>query len=170
MSSPQTWALHGGPVCDCRPDNWPQGLRKVHYRMSCVETRGCGFQLKQSVSCGVRYVACHVQMALLLSFLGPPWCQWCSDWCALGCSATVASGCVWLSDVFSLVEVFSVVTTWSVLLSVVLDRVILCGPLERWGAGRLLRRGIRLHAAAASCAHLLVIWEVWSQWHGCKCS
>ena len=39
------------------------------------------------------------------------------------------------------------------MLSVVLGREILCGSLERWRAGRLFRRCIRLQAAAASCAH-----------------
>ena len=38
-------------------------------------------------------------MASLLSFLGPPWSQWCSDWCAVCCSAAVAIGCVCLSHV-----------------------------------------------------------------------
>ena len=60
----------------------------------------------------VRYVACHVQVAPLLSFQGPPWCQWCSDWCALGCSAAVAFGCVCLSHIsgwLRLVQVFDVV-------------------------------------------------------------
>ena len=51
-----------------------------------------------------------------------------------------------------LVEVFGVVTTWSVLLSVASSEGILCGPLERWSAGSLFHRGIRLQAAAASCA------------------
>ena len=65
----------------------------------------------------VRYVALRMQMALLLSFLGPPWWQWCSDWCALGCSATVASGvasvrrtfCGWLAsdEVFAAVPLGS---------------------------------------------------------------
>ena len=77
-------------------------------------------------TCGVRYVACHVQVALLLSFLGPPLCEWCWDWCALDCSATVAFGCAFSSG------------------------EILCGPLERWGAGRLFHRGTRIKAAAAS--------------------
>ena len=44
--------------------------------------------------------------------------------------------------------------TWSVLLSVVSGRGILCGPLERGGASRLCHRGIRLQAASASCAHV----------------
>ena len=50
--------------------------------------------------------------ALLLSFLGPPWSQWCSDWCAFGCSAAVAFGCVCSSHVSgwpTSVEVFAVV-------------------------------------------------------------
>ena len=44
-------------------------------------------------------------------------------------------------------------STWSVLLSVVSGQGILCGPLERWGAGRLFRRGIRLRAVVGSSAH-----------------
>ena len=47
-----------------------------------------------------------------LSFLGPPWSQWCSDWCALGGSAIVAFGCVCSSHVsgwLMSVEVFAVV-------------------------------------------------------------
>ena len=91
----------------------PQGLRNIHSRMSYIETCGHVKQLRQSLSCGVRYVACHVQVALLLlSFLGPRWCQWCSDWCALGCSATVAFGCVCSSHVsgwLTSVEVFAAV-------------------------------------------------------------
>ena len=54
----------------------------------------CRSAIRTNTPCGVRYVACHVQVALLLSFLGPPWSQWCSDCCALGCSAAVAFGCV----------------------------------------------------------------------------
>ena len=116
MCSPQTWALHGGSVCvgveamrsrrHRLLGHGPRGLRKAH------ETCGYGKQLRQSLAYGVRYVACHVQVVSLLSFLGPPWCQWCSDWSALGCSATVASGCVcsslvsgWLTSI----EVFAAV-------------------------------------------------------------
>ena len=72
----------------------------------------CRSAIRTNTPCGVRYVACHVQVALLLSFLGPPWCQWCSDWCALGCSATVAFGCVCSSHVsgwLTSVEVFAAV-------------------------------------------------------------
>ena len=69
-------------------------------------------QTRTNTPCGVRYVACHVKVVLLLSFLGPPWCQWCSDWCALRSSAAVAFGCVCLSHVsgwLRLVEVVAVV-------------------------------------------------------------
>ena len=44
----------------------------------------CRSTIRTNTPCGVRYVACHVQAALSLSFLGPPWSQWCSDRCALG--------------------------------------------------------------------------------------
>ena len=77
-----------------------------------ADTQLCRSALRTNTPCGVRNVACHVQVALLSSFLGPPWCQWCSDWCALGCSATVAFGCVCSSHVsgwLTLVEVFAVV-------------------------------------------------------------
>ena len=57
-------------------------------------------QLKQSLSCGVRYVACRVQVASLLSFLGPPWCQRCLV--ARVCSSHVSG---WLTSV----EVFAAV-------------------------------------------------------------
>ena len=72
----------------------------------------CRSAIRTNTPCGVRQVACHVQVALFLSFLGPPWCQWCSDWCALGNSATMAIGCVCLSHVsgwLRLVEVFAAV-------------------------------------------------------------
>ena len=55
-------------------------------------------QIGTNTPYGVRYVACHVQVALL-SFLGPSWSQLCSDWYALGCSAGAAFGCVCLSHV-----------------------------------------------------------------------
>ena len=72
----------------------------------------CRSAMRTNTPCCVRYVACHVQVALLLSFLGPPWCQWCSDWCAPGCYATVAFGCVCSSHVsgrLTSVEVFAAV-------------------------------------------------------------
>ena len=72
----------------------------------------CRSAARTKTPCGVRYVACHVQVALLLSYVGPPWSQWCSDWCALGCSATVAFGCVCSSHVsgwLRSVEVFAAV-------------------------------------------------------------
>ena len=83
-------------------------------------------------TCGVRKVACHVKMALV----------------AFGCVLSHVSG--WLTSV----EVFAAVTIWSVLLSVVSGREMLCGPLEQWSAGKLFHRGIRLQAAVASCAHV----------------
>ena len=57
----------------------------------------CRSAIRTNTSCGVKYVACRVQVALLSSFLCPPRSQWCSDWCALGCSAAVAFGCICLS-------------------------------------------------------------------------
>ena len=85
---------------------------------------------------------------------GPPWCQWCSDWCALGCSAAVAFGLRLFVARFWLAEVGEVFAAVRVLLSVVLGRGILCVPLERWGAGRWFHQGIQLQAAAASRAHV----------------
>ena len=72
----------------------------------------CRSATRTNITCGVRNVACHVQVALLLSFLGNPWSQWCSEWCALGCSATVAFGCACSSHVsgwLTSVDVFAAV-------------------------------------------------------------
>ena len=66
-----------------------------------ADTQLCRAAIRTNPPCGVRYVACLVQVALLLSFLDPPWCRWCSDWCALGFSAAAAFGCVCLSRVSS---------------------------------------------------------------------
>ena len=85
----------------------------------------CRPAIRTNTPCGVRYVACHVQVALLLSFLAPPWSQWCSDWCALCCPAAVGFGCVCLSHVSGsvrLVEVFAAVPLGVSLLSVVSGR------------------------------------------------
>ena len=65
-----------------------------------ADTQLCRSAIRTSTPCGARYVARHVQV-VLLSFLGPPWSQWCSDWCALGCCAAVAFGCV--CEVFAVV-------------------------------------------------------------------
>ena len=99
---------------------------------------------------------------------GHSWCQWCSDWCALGCSATVAFGCVCSSYVFgwlTSVEVFAAVPLWSVLLSVVLGRGILCRPLARCRQVVSSRHsdtgGPPRHARASR------VLGVGSQWHGC---
>ena len=72
----------------------------------------CRSAIRTNTPCGVRYVACHVQVAPVLSFLGPPWSQRCSEWCAPGCSAAVAFGCVCLSHIsgwLTSVEGFAVV-------------------------------------------------------------
>ena len=46
----------------------------------CVCRRHTTLQIGNThVPCDVRCVACHVQVAILLSYLGPLWCQWCSD-------------------------------------------------------------------------------------------
>ena len=37
-----------------------------------ADTQLCKSEIRTKTPCGVRYVACHVQVALLLSFLGPP--------------------------------------------------------------------------------------------------
>ena len=115
----------------------------------------CRSAVRTRTPCGVRYVACHVQVALLFSFLGPPVCQWCSDWRALGCSAVVAFDCVCLSHVSGWLRMFEVsaVPLGVSCFSVVSGRGILCGPPERWGAGRLFSRGIRPQLAAETCAH-----------------
>ena len=80
--------------------------------IACIAaTQHCRSGIRTNTPCGVRYVTCHAQVALLLSFLGPPWCQWCSDCYGLYCSAAVAFGCVCLSHVsgwLRLVEVFAV--------------------------------------------------------------
>ena len=121
----------------------------------------CRSAIRTNTPCGVRQVACHVQVVSLLSFLGPPWCQWCSDWCALGCSAAVAFGCVCSSHVsgwLTSVEVFAVIPPGMSCFQSCWVGEILCGPSERWGAGRLLHPGIRIQAAPASCARL-VFWR-----------
>ena len=114
VGSPQTW----GPfACVCRSathrtapltSSW---ATKIHHRLSYIETYGYGNQLKLSLSCGVRFVACHVQVALLWSFLALHGCQRCSDWYALGWSEAVAFGCVCSSHVSGMtsVEVFAAV-------------------------------------------------------------
>ena len=77
-----------------------------------ADTQLCRSAPRTYTPCGVRYVACRARVALLWSFLGPLWSQWCYDWCALGFSATVAFGCVCshhVSDWLTSAEVFAVV-------------------------------------------------------------
>ena len=117
-------------------------------------------------------VACHVLVALLLSFLGPPWSQWCSDWCALGCSAAVAFGSVCSSHVsgwLMLVEVFPVVPLG---VSCFLSCWVWGYYVARWNvraqAGCFIAAfGHRRPPRHVSTSRVL---EVGSQWHGCKCS
>ena len=73
----------------------------------------CRSAIRTKTACGVRYVACHVEVSLLLSFLGPPWCRWEFQLvrCWLFCS-NVFLGCVCLSHVsgwLRLIEVFAAV-------------------------------------------------------------
>ena len=81
----------------------------------------CSSATRTIAPCGVRYVACHVQVALLLSFLGPPWSHWCSDlvrsllFCSSGFWLRLFVARFWLVQVGSGVRCSS---TWSVFLSV----------------------------------------------------
>ena len=47
-----------------------------------ADTQHCRWAVRTNTPCAVRYFACHVQVALLMSLLCTPWCQWCSDKCA----------------------------------------------------------------------------------------
>ena len=126
----------------------------------------CRSAIRTNTRC-VRYVAWR--MAFLLSFLGPLWCQWCSDWCALGCSAAVAFDCVWslVSGWLTSVEM----TTWSVSLSDVLG-----SGNTLWSVRRTLghRQVVSSRHSATSGpprhARTARALEVESQWRGCTCS
>ena len=48
------------------------GFSKSSPIIAFVATRLCRSAIHTTAQCGVRYVACHVQVALLMSFLGPP--------------------------------------------------------------------------------------------------
>ena len=119
-------------------------------------TPRCRSAIRTNTSCGAGSVACHVQVACLLSFLGAPWSQWCPDWCALGCSAAVAFGCVCSSHTSGWLRFFEVFAVVPLGVSCFLSYRVVGHFLarENVGAGRLFHRGIRLHAAAASCAHV----------------
>ena len=137
-----------------------------------ADAQFCRSAPRKNTPCGVRYVACHVLVALLLSFLGPPWSQWCSDWCALGCSAAVAFGCICSSHVsgwLMLVEVFPVVPLG---VSCFLSCWVWGYYVARWNvraqAGCFIAAfGHRRPPRHVSTSRVL---EVGSQWHGCKCS
>ena len=133
---------------------WRQGAPKWYVSVFSIEKWHVVFSVSSSVvtntPCGVRYVACQVQVTDVIVVVSGR----SMVWCALGCSATVAFGCVCPSHVsgwLTSVEVFAVVH---------LDCLAFCRVAQAF------HRGIRKHAAAASCAH---VW-VGSQWHGCKCS
>ena len=69
----------------------------------------------------------------------------------------MAFGCVCSSHVLgwlTSVEVFAVVPPGGSCFLSCWVGWVLCGPLERWGAGRLCHRGIRIQAAAASWWHV----------------
>ena len=92
-------------------------------------------------------------------FLGPPWCQRCSDWCALRSSATVAFGCVCSSHVsgwLTSVEVYAAVSTWSVLL------------VARWNVGAQANCFIAAFGCKRPPRHARTsrVLGVGSQWHG----
>ena len=109
----------------------------------------------ESLSCCARYVASHVQVALWLSVSGP---SMVSVAFRLVRSWLFCSGGIWLRLFVARFQLDEVgwsarcSSTRSVLLSVVSVWGILCGPLQHGRAGKLLRRGIRLTAGAASCA------------------
>ena len=107
-------------------------------------------------SAASRYVSRHVQVGFLFSLLGPPWCQGVfrlvRSWLFFGSGfwLRLFVARFWL---VRLVEVFAVVSTWSVLLSVGLGDTlwsVSVSTLER----RQVVRGFRPQAAAASCAHV----------------
>ena len=106
-----------------------------------ADTQLCRMAIRTNTPCGVRYVACHAQAALLLSFLG------LHGLCVVPIGALLVVLQQWLFGCVCLCS------TWSVLLSAVSGPGILCGPLERRGADTLIHGGIRPRTAVASCAH-----------------
>ena len=96
---------------------------------------------------GVIVVVSRPSMVSVMFRLVRSW-LFCSGGFRLRVCSSHVSG--WLTSV----EVFAAVPLGVFLLSVVLGRGILCGPLERWSAGKLFHRGIRIQAAAASCTHV----------------
>ena len=130
----------------------------------------CRSAIRTNTPCGVRYVACHVQVASLLSFLGPSRRQWCSDWCALSCSATVTFGCVCSSHVsgwLTSVEVFAAVPLG-------VSCFLSCGVggcfVARWNVGAQAGCFIEAFGCRRPPNHTSRALAVGSQWHGCKCS
>ena len=140
--------------------------------MSYIETCGYGKQLKKSLSRGVRYVACHVQVALLLSFLALHGVSGVPLGALLVVLQQLAFGCVCSSHVsgwLTSVEVFAVVPLGvSCFLSCWVGRYFVA--YQNVGAQAecfLAAFGYRRPPRRARTCRVLV---VGSQWHGCKCS
>ena len=132
----------------------------------------CRSAIRTNTQCGVRYVVCHVQVALLLSFLGPSWCPWCSDWCALGWSATAAFGCDYSSHVSGWLtsgEVFAAVPLG---VSCFLSCWVAGYFVARWNVGAQAGCIIAAfgHKRPPRQARTSRVLGIGSQWHGCKCS
>ena len=151
------------------PQSIVRGLTNPPFIAFVATTQLCRSAIRPNTPCGVRDVACHVQLAFVLSLLGPPWCQWCSGWCARGCSAAVAFGWVCLSHV----------SGWFRLLRCSLWLHLKCLAFCRVRGYRVARGNV---GAQAGCSrHSAAQWpphhprtarvlDVESKWHGCKCS
>ena len=130
------------------------------------------FGITHGTPCAVRFVACQVQVAIMLSFLGPPWCHWCSDRCAFGCSAAVAFGRVCslpVSGWLTLVEAFAAVPLGvSCFLSCWVGGYFVASQNVGAQAGCFIAAfGYRRPPRDARTSRVL---EVGRQWHGCNCS
>ena len=123
-----------------QPDNFEDRQHARIHRQICCFSRASGVIVLVS---GPSMVS--VVFRLVRSWL---FCRW----------LLVAVCLLRVSGWLRLAEVFAVGSSWSVLLSVVSGQGILCGPSERWGAGRLFHRAIRLQAVAVSCAHVSCSW------------
>ena len=93
----------------------------------------------------------------------------------LVCSWLLCSGGFWLRLFvarFWLAEVgcrYRCSSTWSVLLSVVSGREVLCDPLERWGRRQVVSSRHSATGGRRVMRARLVFWRSGSWWHGCKC-
>ena len=114
--------------------------------MHCVSRRHITLQIGTKHEYTVRCQTCCLSRA--------KWRHCCRFWALHGLRVVFRLVRSWLFCSSGFWWRLFVARLWSVLLSVVSGREILCGPLERWGAGRLFHRGIRIQAAAASCEHV----------------